>query len=305
MRKRVLVTTQMMVHDQARFDKWLSELGYQVDFLVSSQNLNEEQCLAVKPIYDGWIAGDDQITASVLNHFLPTLKIISKWGTGIDSIDLDYASANGVEVRNSPGAFKDAVGEMALAYLLCLTRGILRTHIAVAGGHWPKYQHPTLVDIEVGIIGLGAIGAGVANRIAALGGRVCYSDPKVENNQFDRLSLDMLVKRVDAVIITCDLNASTYHLVDKVLLSKFKRGMFIVNVSRGQLINEPALCEALSDGTIAGAALDVFESEPIAKDNKLLKLDNIILGSHNANNTRSAVEYVHTNTIEQLDEVLR
>lgn len=297
---RILVTTQMMIHDQERFRKVLSSFCDSIDFVMNEQFMIEEQCLELSPIYDGWIAGDDEITSSVIDHMLPRLKVISKWGTGIDSIESDYAESQGVLIKNSPGAFSDAVGEMAVAYLLSLTRGVVKTDLSVRRGIWPKNKYKTLIDFNVGFIGMGAIGCGAATRLASLGCNVHYSDPLVARSDYKKVPIEELFKLCDAVIITSSLNPSTNELVNKSLIALSKKGIFIINVGRGPIVVEEDLIWGLEEGIVAGAALDVYEIEPLPVSSKLLKFENVILGSHNANNTEDAVEYVHKNTIDQL-----
>jgi D-3-phosphoglycerate dehydrogenase len=301
---KILITTQMMIHDQERFGKRLSDFGYDVDFVMNEQYLTEKQCLNIKAEYDGWIAGDDQITKRVIDHFRPSLKAVSKWGTGIDSIDLDYANEVGLIVTNSPGAFEDAVGELAVAYLLVLTRGIMETHNSVLAGGWPKRRYHDLADLTVGIIGMGAIGRGVAKRIKGLGSDVIYTDPKVLTEEYRRVEFNELMTNSNAIIVTCNLSNSTYHLINSTTLSLCHYTPYLINVSRGPIVDEEALAKALEQGVLSGAALDVFEVEPLQEESSLRSLDNIVFGSHNANNTYNAVEYVHENTIINLNKAL-
>lgn len=290
----------MMIHDQPRFSRWLSDLGFDVDFVMNDQFLTESQCLKLSPIYDGWIAGDDEITADVINHLKKKLKIISKWGTGINSIDMSYCKKQGIEVRNTPKAFSDAVGEMVVAYLLALTRGVVETHQKVKQGKWPKKQYKTLKNLKVGFVGMGSIGRDAAKRLKKLGCKIFYSDPKIKVKYYQKRNIKNLFKQVDAIIITANLNLSTYKLINKKLFDLIKSEIFLINVSRGMIIDESCMIQAIKEKKIIGAALDVFEIEPINKDNKLLKFENVILGSHNANNIFENVEYVHKNTIETL-----
>ena len=301
---RVLVTTQMMIHDQDRFDKELAKFGYDVDFVMNEQFLTEEECLKLPAIYDGWIAGDDEITKSVIDHFTPSLKVVSKWGTGIDSIDLDYAKDKELIIANSPGAFKEAVGELAVAYLLVLTRGILETHNSVMSGKWPKRRFQDMSNLTIGLVGMGAIGQGVAERIIALGGHVVYADPYSEVTNYDKVELDELMKISDAIIITCNLSHTTFHLINNETLNLCERTPYLINVSRGPIVDEKSLVEALASGVLAGAALDVYEIEPLEINSNLKELGNVVLGSHNANNTVNAVNYVHENTILNLNKAL-
>lgn len=296
---KILVTTQMMIHDQPRFTNWLEDLNFDVDFVMNDQFLNEKECLNLPPIYDGWIAGDDQISSKVIDHLCPKLKIISKWGTGTDSIDKKYTEEKKVIVKNSPGAFKDAVSEIAIAYLLSLSRGLFDTHHKVIDGSWPKVKYTELVDSNIGIVGLGAIGEGVAKRLENFGSNIFYCDPVVKNKLYKKVSFENILNISDYVIFTCDLNESTFHMLNMKNIKNLKKGSFIINVGRGPVLSEEALIYGLDSGLIAGAGLDVFEVEPLKFNNKLKKY-NVIFGSHNANNTTIAVENVHKNTINNL-----
>lgn len=300
MKKHVLISTQMMIHDQQRFRNWLQAEGITADFIMNDQFLSECECLELPAIYDGWISGDDEITKNVIDHLIPKLKIISKWGSGIDTIDKAYAIRSGVKITNSPGAFSDAVGELAVGYLLSLTRGIIETHQSVISGGWPKKTYKTLVGMDVGFVGMGAIGQGAAKRLKGFGCKISYSDPIISNLKYQKKELEALFSQSEAIIITSDLNPSTYHLVNSNLLNKCKKNTFIINVSRGQIINETDLISSLNNGQVGGVALDVFEKEPINLENEILKMPNVILGSHNANNTLDAVEKVHELTIRNL-----
>ena len=290
----------MMIHDKKRFRKWSESLGLQVDFVMNEQYLCEEDCLKISPDYDGWIAGDDQVTEKVLRHFTPKLKVISKWGTGIDSIDVDSAEELGVQVKNSVGAFASAVGEIAVAYALNLTRGINQTHTAVLQGGWPKKQYKDMSQLCVGLLGLGAIGSGVADRLQPFGCRIIYHDPFIKNSEYESYSLEKFASTADVFILTANLNDATRNIIGYDFLQLVKDGSFLINVSRGQLIDENELQKALYDGRLAGVALDVYQDEPLPQSSSLLNYSNVIFGSHNANNTLRAVEYVHQNTFDNL-----
>ena len=298
--KKIIVSTQMMIHDQERFKALLQSNGFNPDFVMSDQYLSEKDCLALDPIYWGWIAGDDQITQKVLAHLSKNLKIISKWGTGVDSIDLNSAQKLNIEVKNSPGAFKDAVGEQAVAYTLALTRGLFETHEAVKSFEWPKYQYKEISDYKIGIIGFGAIGNGVASKLRSFDANIYYYDPFVRDETYKALTLDELQKFCDIFIITASLNKSTRNLLGKSFFKNIKPGSFLINVSRGQLVDEVELIKALKNKIIRAAALDVYNEEPLNNNSKLRDFKNIIFGSHNANNTYTAVEKVHQNTINNL-----
>ena len=240
----------------------------------------------------------------VIDKALPKLRVVSKWGTGLDSIDLAAAKSRGLPVCNTPAAFKDAVAEIALGFMLELARGVARTDNAVRQGDWPKLAMPGLIGKSVGIIGFGAIGRGIALRAAAFGMTVNFYDPFYTDtaiDEFEQKSVlaDLLVS-ADYVCLACNMSDENFHLIDADELSQMPRGACLINVARGPLVNEAALVEALSSGHLGGAGLDVFEHEPLPEGSELRRFENVVLGSHNANNVVSVVEAVHQNTLENL-----
>jgi D-3-phosphoglycerate dehydrogenase len=306
---KVLVTNIMMLNERQRFEVLLRNESIEPIFPSVDQFLKEEELLSMVGDFDGWLAGDDQITRKVLEKSLPKLKVISKWGTGTDSIDKVAAKELGVPVFNTTGAFGDAVSEIALSYMLSLSRKVLQTDRAVRNGEWPKYRCAGLVGKKLGIVGFGAIGKGIASRASAFKMSVCASDPffstSTDYAYVEQASLDSLVASCDYVCLACNLSEDNFHLINRERISKMKKGAVIINVARGPLIDELALIEALQSGQLSGAGLDVFEIEPLSSNNVLLSMENVILGTHNANNTDAAVELVHENTLQNLFNVLK
>lgn len=299
---KILVSNIMMINERDRFDAVLRERGVDPVWPDVNQFMDEAQCLSIAGDIDGWLAGDDQITRKVLEAFLPRLKVISKWGTGIDSIDLDAAKELSVPVCNSPGAFRDAVSEYAIGLLLTATRRLARTDRLIRENGWPKGRFPGMAGRTMGVIGYGAIGQGVGQRARGLGMEVVAHDPFIETapDGTQMLSLDTLFKTADVITLCCNQTAENYHLINAASLSSMKDGAILCNVARGGLIDEVALIEALETGKVGAAALDVFEVEPLPMDSPLRGFENVALSSHNANSTVEAIEYVHGNTLENL-----
>lgn len=292
----------MMLKEKERFRDALTANNIEPIFLDTSQQMSKVQCLSFAGKIDGWLAGDDPVDEDVLIRMSPRLKIISKWGTGLDSFDLVAAKRLGVKVTNTAGAFDEAVGELSVGYILSLTREIVTTHTEVKTGHWPKRQHKSMSQLRVGIIGFGAIGQGVAKRLINFGSEIVYHDLIKINSVIGnvrQVSLDELNKTSDVIVLCCNMNANNKGLLNTTFFKNMKPNSYVVNVSRGGLIDQIALVEALQNGKLAGAALDVFHTEPLPQNSELLNL-NVILGSHNANNTEKAVEYVHQNTLQNL-----
>ncbi len=308
--KRVLVSNIMMLKERERFDSAIREMGYEPIFPQVDQFLTEQELVEMVLDYEGWLAGDDQITRTVLERALPELQVIAKWGTGLDSIDLNAAKELGIPVLNSPGAFRDAVSEVAIAYMLNLSRHVSLIDRSVRKAAWPKIAGGGLVGKTVGIVGFGAIGQGVAERAVGMKMKVIAHDKFMSKSpdEFSHVrmkSLDELLGEADFVCLCCNLMPDNVHMINSGAIAKMKKDAFLINVARGPLVDERALIEALKRGDLAGAGLDVFEVEPLSNDNELLGFDSVILGSHNANNSIAATQYVHENTLRNLKSVLK
>ena len=301
---RVLVSNIMMLKERPRFDAALRNMGYDPiwapDHTEYAQYLTETQCLGLVGGIDGWLAGDDAITRAVLQAAVPRLKVIAKWGTGTDSIDRAAAVDLGVPVLNSPGAFADAVAEVAFGLILMLTRHLGAIDRAIRAGGWPKPRGTELRGATLGMIGRGAIGGRIADLGQAFGMQVIHHDPFVPGS----VAPLTLAAGADIVCLACALTPQNRHIVNTGFLAAMKPQAILVNVARGPLVDEAALVAALRAGTIAGAALDVFEDEPVTLANPLGAMDNVVLSSHNANNGVRAVEAVHANTLQNLANVL-
>lgn len=299
---KVLVSNIMMLNERDRFDAVLRKRGLEPIWPEVNQFMDEAQCMSLAGEFDGWLAGDDQITAQVLKACLPRLKVISKWGTGIDSIDLGAAKSMAVPVCNSPGAFGDAVSEYAMGLLLAATRGLARTDRMIRQGEWPKGRFPGLTGKTMGVIGYGAIGRGVGQRARGFNMTVMAHDPFMDTapDGAGLVSFDTLLAQADVICLCCNQTTENYHLLNAAAFERARDGVIVVNVARGGLIEEHALIAGLSSGKIGAAALDVFESEPLPQDHPLLSFENVAVSSHNANSTVEAIEFVHENTLENL-----
>jgi D-3-phosphoglycerate dehydrogenase len=260
---------------------------------------------------DAVIAGDDEIDASVLEACRDSgLKAVIKWGIGTDNIDKAAAKALGIPVFNTPGVFSDEVADLAMSLLLMLMRGTHLMHQSVIGGGWRKVEGRSLAGMTAGIIGLGSIGLGIARRTAAFGMATIGSDvaaiaPDIlRSNGAAQVSLDEVLERSDVILLACNLTAENRHLINAGAFERMKRGAYIVNVSRGPLIDETALAAALTDGRIAGAGLDVFEIEPLPPTSPLRTFDTCVFTTHNGSNTREAVARINQKTTDILFHVL-
>lgn len=281
---------------------------YHIDLMVADvhERMEEDQLLHFAGKVDGAVCGDDRYSARVLECFAPRLKVISKWGTGIDSIDQQAAARLGVQVRNTPNAFTLPVADTVMGYLLAFARRQPWMDRQVKAGIWDKIPGRSLSDCTLGVIGVGNIGKAVLRRARAFGMKLLANDivpiapDFLVENGVEMTTLEDLMRRADFVSINCDLNPTSRHLINARSLGWCQRHAVVINTARGSLVDEPALIDALRAGQIAGAAMDVFEQEPLPADSPLLGMDNVMLAPHNANSSPSAWERVHFNTLRNL-----
>jgi D-3-phosphoglycerate dehydrogenase len=285
---------------------------YRLDLIVADvqERMEEEDLLKYAGQFDGAICGDDRYTARVLEACSPRLRVISKWGTGIDSIDASACFRLNIKLCRTTNAFTTPVADSVLGYMLAFARRVPWMDKAMKAGGWEKILCKSLSECNLGVIGVGNIGKAVTRRARAFGMHVLGTDIVdidhvfISESGIVMTNLDYLLANSDFVSVNCDLNPTSHHLINAVTLGKMKPSAVLINTARGPIVNETALIHALQRGQIAGAALDVFEHEPLAADNPLLKMDNVMLAPHNSNSSPTAWERVHWNTIRNLVEGL-
>ncbi len=302
---RVLISAPYFLPVVEAYRSQLEREGLDLIIVDVKERLSEEELLPLVSSIHGAICGNDQFTERVLQA-APHLKVISKWGTGIDSIDTGAAARLKIRVCNTPDAFTDCVADSTLGYVLNFARQLFRMDQGVRSGRWTKPDTVTLRECTLGVIGLGNIGKAVVRRALAFRMAVVGCDPVPVAESFRAetgiklVSMDDLLKSSDFVTLHCDLNVTSYHVIDRPQLALMRPTAYLINTSRGPVVNEQALIEALESGNIAGAALDVFESEPLPSDSPLRKLNNCLLAPHNANSGLAARKRVHESTIYNL-----
>lgn len=311
-KSRVLITCPPMLLTLAECQERFTAENLEVVAPKVVQQLSEAELCEIIADFDGVIAGDDPFTAKVLEKgWQGRLRVLAKWGIGVDAIDLDAAKRLGIYTSNTPNVFGDEVADVALGYTLLLARRLHQIDSAVRRGEWLKIQGTSLQGKVAGVIGVGSIGKAIARRFCVLGMQVLGYDVYpidpgfCQETNLQQVELDQLLCDADCIVLCCNLNADNYHLLNQAAFSKMKDGVWVVNVARGQLIDEKALILALENGKVGGAALDVFESEPLAIGNPLLKYEQVIVGSHNSSNTREAVLRVNQLAIDNLVRDLR
>ena len=307
---RVLISSYHMNLVLSRYSKILKKNKIKIDKIIRNPSVKENELLGIIHKYDGVICSDDEFTEKVLKN-AKKLKVISKWGTGIDSIDSNFAKKKGIKIFNSPGAFTKGVAQYALGVILNLTRKISENNQSVKKGKWEKFQGINIENKKVGIIGLGKIGSQLTKYLKNFNVILCGNDKKknvcskFKKKGIKILSLNKIFSYCDIIVICVDLNKSSYHLIKKGHLMKLNKNKILVNVSRGPVVDNMSLLTAIKKRNFQ-IGFDVFEKEPINKKSlKILRNRSSILSSHNAFNTKEEVDFVHENTMQNLLKGLR
>jgi D-3-phosphoglycerate dehydrogenase len=306
---KVLVTAPYMQAVISRFRHRFDEHGIDLVVPPVTEHAGEEELLAWIGNVDGVIAGDDRFTERVLRA-APKLKVLAKWGTGIDSFDQEACRRLGIAIRNTPDAFSQPVADTVLGYAICLLRHLHRMDREVHAGEWVKRPGRALNECTFGIIGVGNVGKAVARRGQAFGARLLGCDlvpmpePFLRETGIAMVERGQLLEEADVISLNCDLNPTSYHIMSDDAFKRMKDHACLINTARGRLIDESALVRALESGKLGAAAMDVFEEEPLPADSPLRRFPNVMLAPHNANSSPRAWERVHVNTIENLLGVL-
>ena len=310
MKWRILVSAPYIQPVLDNYKESMESRGAELVVPMVTERLSESELMKLVGDIDGVIAGDDEFTQRVLEKAVPRLRVISKWGTGIDSFDQAACARLGVVIRNTPGAFTEPVADSVMGYVLNFARKLPWMDKQMKSGLWDKIPGRSLNETTLGIVGFGNIGTAVARRARAFGMRVIANDIKSIPDEIIRetgvkiVGLQELLQVSDFVSLSCDLNPTSFHLMNADTFSKMKKEAFIINLARGPLIEEKSLVDALTKRKISGAALDVFEKEPLPDDSPLKLMSNVMLAPHNSNSSPSVWLKVHENTIRNLFDVL-
>ena len=303
---RVLIACRQMQDCFDSFSSRFDDLGIEYVLPPVVQQMSEDDLLPVISEFDGMIAGDDHLSERVLER-AERLRIISKWGIGTDSIDLVAAERHGIRVTNTPAVFGDDVADVAAGYLVMLARGLHLIDRSVREGGWLKPRGIALAGMALGIFGLGSIGRSVGRRGQGFGMRLVGFDPDPQSLALaaeagieTMQSPKALFEAADFLVLCAPATDETRHVINGSSLAQMRDGSFLINVSRGTLVDEEALVEALQSGRLAGAALDVFEHEPLPATSLLRGFQSCVLGSHNASNTRQGVLRASERAVENL-----
>ena len=309
MKYKILISAPYLLPVVEKYRPLLEERGCEVIVAEVEERLSEAQLLPLIGDIDGVVCGDDEFNATVLAAS-PRLKVLSKWGTGIDSIDQTEAKRRGIAIRNIPNAFSEPVGDTVLGWILSFARRLQEQTEDLRQGGWEKMPGHALNEATLGVIGVGNCGKAVIRRAHAFGMRILGNDIVnidpgfVTQYGIEMVALEELLQKSDYVSLNCDLNPSSRYIMREETLAIMPSHAVLMNAARGPLVREAELVSALNGGRLKGAALDVFEHEPLPTDSPLRSMKNVILSAHNANSSPCAWERVHERAIENMMQVL-
>jgi D-3-phosphoglycerate dehydrogenase / 2-oxoglutarate reductase len=282
----VVITPEVLLGTSGPYIEMLREAGLEVRFPSRQRLIEETETIEELRGAAATLAGGEPYTERVLAS-LPELRVISRWGVGVDRIDLDAVTRHGVAVTITPNSNHEAVAEHTMALLLGLTRSLTRQNEEIRQGIWSKVPLLPLRGRTLGLVGLGRIGRSVALRAAQFRLRLLAHDSLADiafakAHAIELVDLDTLLSQADYVSLHVPLTPSTEGLINRKSLSRMKPGSFLVNTSRGGLVVEDDLLEALRSGRLAGAGLDVFNQEPPSPESPFFRLQNVLVTPHMA-----------------------
>lgn len=305
---RVLLTTTSFQDTPGVHHGLLAAAGLEV--VRERGPLSEERMLSLAGSFDAYLCGDDALTRAVIQKSLPRLKVISKYGIGLDRIDVKAATELGVPVLFTPGVNHTTVAEHTFALLLAAVRNLVVEANHVAQGRWTRITGTELCGKTLGIVGLGRIGREVALRARAFGmelvayGNHWDGDFAREHGIIRAATLDELLRRADFVTLHTKLTPETRHLINAGNIGLLRRGAVIVNCARGELVELTALVAALKSNRLLAYAADVLDEEPPPPDHPLLGLPNVILTPHIGSRTHESVQRQASCAVENLTRYL-
>jgi len=305
---KILVTpTSLQPGKNDKMLNLLKDFSKDLIFNPYGRPLTEEELIPLLKECDGYLAGLDQISEKVLEE-CHSLKVISRYGAGVDRVDIDAAQKRSIVVTNTPGMNAEAVGELAFALILSLARRIPYLNTQTKSGQWVRTLGTELRGKTLGILGLGAIGKVVAGCGLGFGMRVIAHDQFNDKDYCDSYGIEIkkfgeVIKESDVISIHLPLTSKTKHIIGKDAFSMMKEGVIVVNTSRGGIIDEGEAYKALKSGKLAGLGLDAFEMEPPGKS-KLFEFDQVIATPHTGAHTKEAIDKMALLSIKNLMDVL-
>ena len=304
---RIMITPRSLSQGHHPALAPLEDKGFELVYPSPGATPSQADLIAAIGDCVGWIAGVEPVSEDVINA-ANRLRVVSRNGTGIDNLPVHALERRGIAVCRAAGANARGVAELALSLCLAGFRDIINTHNGIRAGGWPRRIGRELQNARVGVVGLGAIGAGFASFALALGGRVSGFDPfaprsVVEDPHFTRADLDDVLRGANAVSLHAPLPANNRPMIGRQELALLAKGAVVVNTARAGLIDDDAMLEALESGQVGVYAADVFHAEPPAMT-ALLQHPNVILTSHIGGFTTESVERATSRAVENMLEVL-
>lgn len=301
---KILLTTTSFQDTPGAHHDMLGKTGWEI--VRARGPLNEADTLALVGEVDGYICGDDAITRKVLEKARPKLKVISKYGIGVDKIDVKSATEFGIPVLFTPGVNHTTVAEHTFLLLLALEKNFLFHADSTRSGGWKRKTGHELLEKTIGIIGFGRIGKEVAIRAAAFGMKSIAFDPYFDEKYASEhrvrhaRSLDEIFTQADYISLHTNLTPDTRDMINAKNIAKMKKGVLILNCARGEIVNTADMVTALKSGQVGGYGTDVLDHEPPPADHPLLKLPNVVCTPHVASRTFESVERQATTSVKNL-----
>lgn len=298
---KIAITTSSFAQYSEKPLRMLRKAGVEYVLNPFGRTLDSEEAIEIIKGCVGIAAGTEPINDRVIDAS-PDLRVISRCGTGMDNIDLEHAKRRGITIRNTPDGPTQAVAELTVALALNLLRNVSMMDREMKNGIWKKRMGSLISGKRIGVIGFGRIGKAVGSMFSRLGSIVGYYDPLVESKGFEKMDLDDLLSWVDVLTLHCSRNAEGNYVIGLKEMKKMKKGAWLINASRGGVIDEDALYEMLKEKDFSGAALDVFEGEPYR--GRLAAMPNVILTPHIGSYAMESRIQMEVDTIRNLLEEL-
>ena len=308
-KKKILITpTSFLKPANAQAREKIEAFADEVIYNPTGKPLQPDELIPLLEGVHGYIAGLDYITAEVIERAPSTLKVISRYGAGVDRVDIEACTKRGIKVLNTPGTNSVAVAELAFALMLNVARNIPYLHEAVQKGEWPTSSGIELKGKTLGIVGLGSIGKNLATRAIAFGMGVQAYDPFFDEtfaaqHGIKKATLDEALQTSDFISLHVPLTDQTKHMIDTDRIAKMKDGAIIINTARGGIIDEEAAAAAVKSGKLGGLGLDAFEQEPLI-DSPLKGLPHVIFTPHTGAHTAEAVEGMGKMAVDNCIDIL-
>lgn len=307
--QKILVTPRSFRNMAGSHQQMLLDAGYEIVNSPYDRPLEAYELAALIPGMVGAILGVDEVSAAVFAQ-ADQLRVISRYGVGVDRVDLHAATRKGVIVTNTPGGNTNSVAELTLGFMLALARNLTRHDRNLRNQNWSLLKGSELAGQTLGLLGMGRIGRRVAQLAHAFGMRILYCDPcppppdSIQQSGAVASTFEEILTSADFISLHVPLTTETHHLINADALAKMKPGAFLINTARGGLVDEVALYQALIDGKLGGAAVDTFQEEP-SLDNPLLQLDHFIGSPHIGSSTHQTTLRMGIMASENLLAVLR